>query len=180
MSHRFGPVRQVAWLVHDIDKAMRHWTQVMGVGPFFLLDHIAPKGSTFRGKPTAIELSIALSQSGPVQIELIQQHNDAPSQFSEMLARGIEGQHHVAFWTDTFDADLAKYLGQGLEVLSTANAAPDRNVFFTVEGHPGTLIELSETSGPKGRFFERIAEIAARWDGKDPVRKVTRMAPDAL
>jgi hypothetical protein len=159
---------------------MRHWVEVLGVGPFFYLEQIAPKYSTFRGRPTAMELSLALSQSGPVQIELIQQHNDAPSQFRGMLDRGLEGQHHIAFWTDEFDAELARFQSMGLEVLSTANLAPDRNVFFTAEGHPGTLIELSETSGPKGRFFERIAEIAADWDGRDPIRKVTRMAPDAL
>jgi hypothetical protein len=180
MSKRFGAVRQVAYVVHDIERAMRHWSGVMGVGPFFYLERIAPRGSTFRGQPASLELSLALSQSGPLQIELIQQHNDAPSQFRNLLDRGLEGQHHVAFWTERFDEDLARYLGQGLEVLSTANQAPDRNVFFTVEGHPGSLIELSETSGPKGRFFERIAEIAADWDGRDPVRKVTRMAPEAI
>jgi hypothetical protein len=27
-----------------------------------------------------------------------------------------------------------------------------------------------EISGPKGRLFQRIAEAARAWDGKDPVR----------
>jgi hypothetical protein len=181
MSQRFGPVRQVAYLVHDIEKEMAHWAGVMGVGPFFYLERLKPRDATFRGKPTAIELSIALSQSGPVQIELIQQHNDAPSQFRAMLDAGLEGQHHVAFWTKTFDDDLERYRSEGFEVLSTANAAPDRNVFFTAQGTNGTLIELSEVSGPKGAFFERIAEVGARWDGRtEPVRRVARMTPESI
>ena len=97
MSHRFGSIRQVAYLVNDIGRATRHWVDVMGVGPFFVLEHMTSNHSTFRGKPTTPELSIAFSQSGPVQIELIQQHNDAPSQFREFIDAGREGQHHVAF-----------------------------------------------------------------------------------
>ena len=181
MSTRFGQVRQVAYLVRDIEKAMAHWTGIMGVGPFFYLERLKPQHSTFRGKPMAIELSIALSQSGPVQIELIEQHNDVDSQFSEMRNAGLEGQHHVAFWTTSFDQDLAKHRDQGFEVLSTSNLPPDRNVFFTAQGSFGTLIELSEVNGPKGRFFDKIADVASRWDGRtDPVRRVSRMAPEAI
>ncbi len=40
-----------------------------------------------------------------------------------------------------------------------------------VEAHPGTVIELSEVSGPKGRFFEPIASAAADCDGAEPVRR---------
>lgn len=180
MSHRFGPIRQVAYVVHDIEKAMKHWSDIMGVGPFFYLEKIQAAHSTYRGQPTVLQLSIGISQSGPLQIELIQQHNDAPSQFRAFLDAGREGQHHIAFWTTQFDQDLARHMKEGLEILSTANPAPNRNAFFTAQDHPGTLIELSEISGPKGEFFKRVAEIAAEWDGSDPIRPVARMAPEAL
>ena len=36
--------------------------------------------------------------------------------------------------------------------------------------HPGTVIELSEVIGPKGRFFKLIRDSAAGWDGTDPIR----------
>jgi hypothetical protein len=36
--------------------------------------------------------------------------------------------------------------------------------------YPGTVIELSEVAGPKGKLFEMIRAAAVNWDGKDPVR----------
>jgi len=180
MSHRFGEIRQVAYLVKDIGQAMHHWTEVLGIGPFFLVEKITAHGSTYRGQPSSPQLSIAMSQSGPVQIELIQQHNDAPSQFLDYVNAGFEGQHHIAFWTRQFDADMARYLNEGFEVLSSANIAPNRNAFLTARGHDGTLIEISEISGTKGAYFEKIAQIAAAWDGSKPIRKVAGMTPDAI
>ncbi len=180
MSRRFGAIRQVAYVVRDIESAMKYWTEVVGVGPFFYLPKITSSHSTYRGHATSLQLSIGISQSGPLQIELIQQHNDVPSQFRAFLDAEREGQHHIAFWTTQFDADLERYTQEGLEILSTANLAPNRNAFFSSEHHPGTLIELSEISGAKGEFFRRVAEIAASWDGSDPVRRISRMAPEEL
>ena len=37
---------------------------------------------------------------------------------------------------------------------------------------PGTVIEVSEISGPKGRFFAHIAAAARDWDGREPVRRL--------
>jgi hypothetical protein len=36
--------------------------------------------------------------------------------------------------------------------------------------HPGTVVELSEVAGPKGKLFTLIREASQDWDGKDPVR----------
>jgi hypothetical protein len=33
----FGEIRQNGYVVRDIDSALRHWTEVIRVGPFFLL-----------------------------------------------------------------------------------------------------------------------------------------------
>ena len=35
MSRLFGPMRQVGIVVRDIEKAMHHWAEVCGVGPWF-------------------------------------------------------------------------------------------------------------------------------------------------
>lgn len=75
---------------------------------------------------------------------------------------------------------MTRYLKEGYEILSTANTAPNRNAFLTAVGHNGTLIEISEISGAKGEYFEKIARIAATWDGRNPLRKVERMTPDAI
>jgi hypothetical protein len=35
MSRIFGKVCQNGYVVRDIEAAMAHWTQVLGVGPFY-------------------------------------------------------------------------------------------------------------------------------------------------
>ena len=37
---------------------------------------------------------------------------------------------------------------------------------------PGTVIEISDVSGPKGRTFAHIGQVAGSWDGDDPIRLV--------
>ena len=36
MSRHYGPIFQVAYVVADFEATLRHWTDVMGVGPFYL------------------------------------------------------------------------------------------------------------------------------------------------
>ena len=36
MSHAFGPVFQIAYVVEDVESAIAHMTKVMGIGPFFM------------------------------------------------------------------------------------------------------------------------------------------------
>ncbi len=35
MSIKFGEIRQIAFVVKDIDAAMVYWFEVLGIGPFF-------------------------------------------------------------------------------------------------------------------------------------------------
>lgn len=44
-----------------------------------------------------------------------------------------------------------------------------RRSYLDSEPYQGTVIGVSETSDAKGRFFERIVEIAASCDGRGPV-----------
>lgn len=177
MSRIFGPVRQTAYLVQDIERAMQEWMSVLGVGPFFYLKNHAAQGATFRGKPTDMRISLAFAQSGPIQIELVQQLNDGPSLFRESLDAGHGyGLHHLAFWTEQFDCDMARYLGAEYEAVQTAGLGGpnNRNAFIERSGpvHSGPAIEISEISGAKGEFFREIAAAAEAWDGVATVRQV--------
>jgi catechol 2,3-dioxygenase-like lactoylglutathione lyase family enzyme len=173
MSRRFGEVRQNGYVVHDVEAALRHWTEVLGVGPFFYFERVPMEDFHYQGKPSPLEVSIALSNSGPLQIELIQQRNDAPSMYRDFLAAGHEGLQHIAYWTERFDADLTRLEADGFRVGQSGRIGEGgRFVYFESDAHPGTVIELSEVSGPKGRFFAHVAEQARSWDGSEPVRRL--------
>jgi len=171
VAHRFGPIRQNGYVVKDIEAALEHWTGVLGVGPFYYIDRVPIESFEYRGTPSPIEVSIALGNWGALQIELIQQRNDAPSMYRDFLAAGLEGLQHVAVWTEHMDETLALVRGAGHEIgQSGCIGRNGRFVYLCTEGHPGTVVEVSEVSGGKGRFFERIAREARDWDGTDPIR----------
>jgi hypothetical protein len=172
MSRLFGPIRQNGYVVRDIRAAMDHWVNVMGVGPWYYVDRVKTDYFRHRGVDSPVEMSIALANSGDLQIELIQQRNDAPSLYKEFLDAGHEGLQHVAFWTTDYQGLYDRALADGYRVghEGQINGETGRFSYFESTAHPGAMIELSDISGPKGQFFEHIRKAAAGWDGSRPIR----------
>lgn len=176
MSTLLGPIRQMGYVVRDLDAAMKHWIEVLRVGPFFHLPDTQLIDFCYRGEPSDLRMSAAFAQCGPVQIELIQQLNDAPSMYRDFLAAGHEGLQHVAFWVDEeeFEEKLSKAKAAGFSVaMSGASVEPKgRLVYFEQEGHPGTVVELSCLTSAKRKVFGMVADAAINWDGRDPIRRL--------
>lgn len=174
MSRIFGAIRQNGYVVHDIEAAMQHWVNVMGVGPWFYFDRVKIDWFRHRGAPADPELSIALANSGDLQIELIQQRDDTPTLYKEFLDSGREGLQHVAYWSKDYQAlyDRALSLGYTLGHEGQIGGEQGRFAYFDTEAHPGTVIEISDISGPKGSFFEMVRQLSLDWDGTDPIRRL--------
>ena len=45
-----------------------------------------------------------------------------------------------------------------------------RFAYLDTEHDQGTVIEISDISGPKGEFFSYIRQVALDWHGSDPIR----------
>jgi hypothetical protein len=71
MSRLFGPLRQMGLVVRDIDRAMQHWIEVCGVGPWFVAEKLPLDGFWYKEQPYDIHITVALANSGDVQLELI-------------------------------------------------------------------------------------------------------------
>ena len=78
MSTRFGKIAQIGYVVRDIDAAMENWLR-HGVGPWFYVDDVEIDYFRYRGVDSDMKMSVALANSGDVQLELIQPRNEAPS-----------------------------------------------------------------------------------------------------
>jgi len=172
MSTYFGEIRQLGYVVEDIEKAMAHWSGKLGVGPWFYNPKVPIVDYQYDGRRYEPHNSVALANSGFVQVELIQVRNDVPSMYRDFMQAGHTGLQHVAYWTESYDQDLDRLLGQGfVPRMSGQVGERGRFVYFDTEYHPGTVIELSEVAGPKGKLFDLIRRSAQDWDGKDPVRE---------
>lgn len=178
MSRLFGPIRQNGYVVHDLHAAMDHWIHAMGVGPWFLFEKVKLDWFRHRGRDSSPDLSIALANSGDLQIELIQQHDDAPSLYREFLDSGREGLQHVAFWSTDYQALYDEMLSRDYELGHEGQIGGEQGRFAYFDsgsqrgGRMGSVIEISDVSGPKGRFFEAIRKAAVAWDGEAPVHRI--------
>jgi catechol 2,3-dioxygenase-like lactoylglutathione lyase family enzyme len=175
MSRFFGALRQAGYVVRDIEASMEYWSRELGIGPWFYNPKVPIVNYRYDGKTYDVHNSVALANSGPLQMELIQMRNDVPSMYRDFVRAGNFGLQHVAYWTESFDADLARLQEQGFTVkMSGEVGEKGRFVYFAQRDHPGvhpgTVIELSEVAGPKGKLFTMIREASEGWDGRDPVR----------
>jgi len=170
MSRLFGPLRQMGIVVRDIEAAMRHWVEVCGVGPWFYAERLPLTGFRYRGQAHDIHISVALANSGDVQLELIQQRDATPSMYRDFLAAGNEGLQHWSSWPEDYQARLERALRDGWTVGQDGDSARGPFVYFRNEGHPGTVIEMAELTPTRRRVFDAVRAAAVDWDGKDPIR----------
>lgn len=171
MSRIFGEIRQLGYVVEDIEAAMDHWSRVLGIGPWFYAPKVPIEQYFYRGANYTPHNSVALANSGFIQCELIQCRNDVPSMYRDFRQAGHTGLQHLAYWTQSYDEDLKRAEALGMTpVMGGQVGANGRFCYFDTESHPGTVIELSEVAGPKGRMFQMIREASQNWDGRGPVR----------
>ena len=113
MSALFGKVCQNGYVVRDIASAMKFWTEVLQVRPFFYIPQVKSDWFRYRGADSSVEMSIALANSGDLQIELIQQRNDAPSMYVDFLATHGEGLQHMSYWSTDYQALYDRAIAAG-------------------------------------------------------------------
>ena len=97
---------QIAYYVDDVETAAKKAHETFGTGPFFVYRHIKLRDVSYRGEQSELDHSSAYAQAGPLMIEFTQQHNDAPSTFSEMFEKGEEGFHHAAIFVDNVAEEM--------------------------------------------------------------------------
>lgn len=168
-----GEVMQLAYVPADFDGALKFWTETMGAGPFFALDHVKLDDLKYKGAPAEIDFSMVLGYWGDLQIELIRQHNDAPSIYKAWRDEGREGLHHVCILVDDMEKARAVCAEAGASIAQEGKVQGGGEVIYVdTGGGPGTLVEILKP-GPGSRgFFGMMREAARGWDGQNPVRRL--------
>jgi len=169
----FGPIVQNGYVVSDLERAVHHWSGVVGVGPFFLLEHVQFARLQLRGRPTQVDMSVAVAYWGAIQIELIVQHNQADSIYSEFLARSGVGLQHVGVMTDSVARALEHLQARGVDPVQWGSTASGIEfAYVSTDFHPGAMLELIEHGPAIDSFFRMAYEAAQSWDGTRPLRRV--------
>lgn len=165
-----GEVMQLAYVPADFDAALRYWTGIMGVGPFFLFDRISLENCRYRGAPSDAVFSIAIGYWGDMQIELIKQHNDSPSIYKQWRDEGHEGLHHSCIVVPDLQKARAVCVQAGATILQEGKVPGVDAIYVDTGGGPGSMLEIIQVSEDARAAFEAMRDAARDWDGTDPLR----------
>ncbi len=173
-QHQNLVITQNAWVVRDLDEAIAKFTRTMKVGPWFKIPKIGLHNVKYRGQPAELDISVAVAFAGHVQLELIEQHNDGPSAYRDAVPKGQEGYHHICFYPDDYDAELARYIAMGYEVATSGqvtSANGRRFCYIDTRKDLNCMVELVDAPEGGSIVWAALREMTDSWDGKtDPVR----------
>lgn len=159
-----GPV-QVAYATDDVHAAARRWSE-RGIGPFFVIEHIALTDVEIDGAPATFDHSSAYGQWGSVMVELIQQHDAGPDPVV-----GASGIHHIASFVDDFETASAELAADGFaRRLRASTSGGQTFAFHDARPTMGHLLEIYERTERLAAFYAMVRDASINWAGSDPVR----------
>ena len=174
-SPLFGPARQTAYIVPDIEAAIEEWGRQMNLGPFALCREIAPlTGSRFRGEPSGdIVMNVAFAYIDALQLELIEQVNDTPSMYREAVEKRGYGHHHYGFCVEDFDAAYDRAVPADYEAVVDAGVKGiARMSYIESRTIPGLVCEVIEWNDLTRPYFDGIRSFIEGADDSQLVHEL--------
>jgi catechol 2,3-dioxygenase-like lactoylglutathione lyase family enzyme len=176
-QHQNLVITQNAWVVDNLDAAIARFNRTMKVGPWFMIPKIALNTVLYRGQPAELDISVAVAFAGHVQLELIEQHNDGPSAYRDAVPKGQNGYHHICFYPDDYDAELARYKAMGYEVATSGQVTSANNrrfCYIDTRKDLNCMVELVDAPEGASIVWEALRAATDSWDGKtDPIRSMS-------
>lgn len=161
----FGAPVQVAYATDDVHAAALRWA-ARGIGPFFVIEHIALTAVEIDAKPSTFDHSSAYGQWGSVMVELVQQHHPGPDPVV-----GTSGIHHIASFVDDFDTASAALSAAGFpRRLMATTSGGQAFAFHDALSTMGHLLEIYERTDRLAAFYAMVRDASVNWTGDDPVR----------
>ena len=166
-----GPIRQIGYLVEDLDEAVQQWLTLTGVGPWTCFRDVTLEAERY-GEPTRVRMNVALSYQGEMQIELIEVLNDTPSPYRDAEGRLLLGLHHVACLSAGLDADVAMACRRGYRVCFRGGNAATQVAYLESPLKSGGLLELIAATPQMEQMLRDGTEEARHWEGDTPIRNI--------
>jgi methylmalonyl-CoA/ethylmalonyl-CoA epimerase len=165
-----GQVMQLAFVPSDFNQTLNFWTQTMGAGPFFVLEHNVPEWAQYHGADTRPAIKLALGHWGDMQIEIIEQLNDAASPYLDWRRAGGEGLHHLCVAVDDIAAAKRTCVESGGKVVYDGRAGETLWCYVETGGGAGSILEIVQHAPPSQALMDMIRDAARGWDGRDAIR----------
>lgn len=174
MGSTFGEIAQLGYVTRDIDRSMRMFHDLMGIGPWF---HFSNRMDiVFETRAVSIDTRVAFANNGATQVELIQQLDGERSMFTAFLADvrvKLHGLQHYGFWVDDHDAAVRAAVDRGFVELQSTSVARGRVIYFRDPDTAELAIEFAESTRGRAAMRRMVREAAIGWDGAEPYRAFT-------
>jgi methylmalonyl-CoA/ethylmalonyl-CoA epimerase len=167
----FGPIKQLAYVVADLDASIRHWVDFAGVGPWTVYKNTAMHGHC-RGIETSVKMTVGLSYQGDLQIELIQVTSRTLSPYQDATGAPLLGMHHIAWHSRDIDGDVARARERGLTPAFVAGNGVVRVAYMESAAEPGLLLEFIEAAPVVLEGFAAGVKASREWDGGSELLQV--------
>ena len=156
---------QNAYYVPDIDEAITQMHSLWGIGPFFVRRHIPLENVRYKGASSELDISAAYVQCGELMVELVTQHNNAPSIFRDMYAPNERGFHHVALAFGDHDREVAHFNALGFESVTSFRTAEGRGAtYIDTRALLGHATEVYIVNDSLKALYEQVRRAAEHWD----------------
>lgn len=168
-----GGFSQIGMVIADADKTMHYMTEMLGIGPFLILREITLDNYWYRGASARSPvLTVGLAQAGSLQMEIIQQHDDAPSVYADFMADGRDGCQHLSAWfsdRETYMQAFDRLISNGLRLVQQGGSIERLRFAYFESDIPGQpMIELSESLVPEARGLSD----AVAWQAGDGTEQI--------
>ena len=125
-------VDQIGIVVRDMEVTMKFYEKMFGIEPF----------PTVESAIDSAKLKIGLFQLGEVQIELIQVLKGETIHSKFVEKRG-EGLHHLGFFVEDIEKELARLEKEGIKVLERGSVlGVVKFAYLDTESFFGVVLEL--------------------------------------
>ena len=145
---KFPEVGHIGVVVRDIEKVVRHYSSVFGIGPFEVYD-FEPRKTWVHGKEVKpFRMKIAVTDAGSAKLELLQVIDGDPPHRDFLNTHG-EGLQHLGFYVENYDEWKSFVEEEKIELLYEAVIEDDvrgrRRAFYMNSGEiGGVLFEIIE------------------------------------
>jgi methylmalonyl-CoA/ethylmalonyl-CoA epimerase len=147
-------IAQVAILVKDLDITVENYWTMFGIGPWHFYTYSRPlvRQMSYRGHPAEYKMRIALSQIGPLRIELIEA-KEGDSIYADFIKEHGYGVHHLGILVDDMKDALAQTNSAGLKMIQDGSGfgldGDGHYAYLETEEALGVTLELIQR--PKAR-----------------------------
>lgn len=165
-----GNIRQLGFIVRDLDEAVAQWLAHTSAGPFVVMRGQRFDGWTYLGEPQDQILDIAFAQAGPMMIELIEAQGPWPNVYGDAPPTEICVLHHFGLLVADIEAASAAL---DAPLVTTAQIdATSQLRYFDCKERFGVRLELISDTPSVQAFFTLSESLARSWDGTSaPVRR---------